>query len=419
MNNPMDLPVAPRLILRRKLLRYSRLIGGLLLVLVVLGIVLNQLRPGTVSRSQIEVATAARGTLQRSATANGKIEATERVAITSPVGGKVERVIHRAGARVMKNALLAILRNPQRELEVLARRSEVTQQMSNLYNIELTYEQRWLDYVAQLHRVEAAADAARRLLERTERLREQGMVSAAALEDAQRNLKLYTADLVATRESMARFETNRAAQKAELRNSLTRLHEGLRLAEEGLKDLRLTAPISGTLSSFDLQVGQHLAAGAVAGHVHTGNYKLVAAVDQYYLGQVVVGQSAVANQGRALVPMRVSRIAPMVANGTFEVELEAEKLLDGVTIGQVLPVSIFIAAPTQAVTIPNGPYLTETDGRWLFVIDDHNQVRRQDVMLGQRTQREVEVTSGLREGERIIVSSYKELLHHDALRIAD
>jgi len=56
---------------------------------------------------------------------------------------------------------------------------------------------------------------------------------------------------------------------------------------------------------------------------------------------------------------------------------------------------------------PHNIIINDTGGTWVFVVspDGETAVRR-PIRLGRRNNRQVEIASGLREGERVIVSNY-------------
>jgi HlyD family secretion protein len=54
-----------------------------------------------------------------------------------------------------------------------------------------------------------------------------------------------------------------------------------------------------------------------------GRNKLVAQVDEFYLGRVAPGQIASADWGGRSYRLKVAKIYPQVRNGTFEVDLSS------------------------------------------------------------------------------------------------
>ena len=74
--------------------------------------------------------------------------------------------------------------------------------------------------------------------------------------------------------------------------------------------------------------------------------------------------------------------------------------------------------PAPALLLPDGAYLAESGGAWVFV-QDGSEARQRMVVLGRHAGGQVEVLSGLAPGERVIVSSYAEFGDASRLRLVD
>jgi HlyD family secretion protein len=184
----------------------------------------------------------------------------------------------------------------------------------------------------------------------------------------------------------------------------------LELVQESLGDLSLTAPISGQLTVFDLNVGAVLAPGQRIGQVDTvGSFKIIALVDEFYLGRISIGQPASVDIGGRSYDLEVSKVYPNVRDRQFQVDLTFSGAApDGLRRGQTVRPRIELGETAESVVIANGPYYDETGGLWVLVASpDGASATRRDVTLGRRNPEFVEVLSGLSPGERVITSSYQ------------
>src|SRR3546814_5009820 len=99
--------------------------------------------------------------------------------------------------------------------------------------------------------------------------------------------------LAAVKNSQSTDERLQASQLAQQRAAATSLESSLEIARRNLDALNLRAPVTGQLSGFSIQVGQSLQQGERIGQVDSpGRNKLIAGVDEFYLGRVAVGQKA-------------------------------------------------------------------------------------------------------------------------------
>ena len=196
------------------------------------------------------------------------------------------------------------------------------------------------------------------------------------------------------------------------------MQSGLALARANLDALSLRAPVSGTLSGFSIQIGQSLQRGERIGQIDSpGRNKLIAGVDEFYLGRVQIGQKAEAEVNGKRFQTRVTKIYPQVQNGQFQVDLQflGDEPKD-LQRGQTLQVKLTLGDPAPARLIPNGAFYNETGGSWVFVVapDGRSAVKRQ-VRLGRRNSDFIEVLDGLDPGERVITSPYTGFADKDRL----
>jgi HlyD family secretion protein len=187
------------------------------------------------------------------------------------------------------------------------------------------------------------------------------------------------------------------------------MQSGLSIARDNLDALNLRAPVAGQLSGFSVQVGQSLQRGERVGQIDSpGRNKLIAGVDEFYLGRVQIGQKAQLDVGGKRYLTKVSKIYPQVQNGQFQVDLLflGDEPVD-LQRGQTLQARLTLGDPTPARMIPNGAFYNETGGAWVFVVspDGRSAVKR-NVRLGRRNTDTIEVLEGLDPGERVITSPY-------------
>jgi HlyD family secretion protein len=220
------------------------------------------------------------------------------------------------------------------------------------------------------------------------------------------------------RRAQATDERLQSSQLAQLRASAAALNASLGIARASLDALNIRAPVDGQLTAFSIQVGQSMNRGERLGQIDSaGRSKLVAQVDEFYLGRVAPGQIAAADWSGKTYRMKVAKIYPQVRNGTFEVDFHfigAEP--SDIQRGQTLQTKLTLGDPAPALLIPNGAFYNETGGAWVFVVtpDGKEAVKRQ-VRLGRRNADYIEVLEGLDPGEKVVTSPYTGFADKDRL----
>jgi HlyD family secretion protein len=179
--------------------------------------------------------------------------------------------------------------------------------------------------------------------------------------------------------------------------------------------------VAGQLSGFSIQLGQSVQRGERLGQIDSaGRSKLVADVDEYYLGKVVVGQSATMEADGKTYRLRVGKIYPQVRGGQFQVDLVFEGAEPAsLQRGQTLQAKLILGDSSRATLLPTGGFFNDTGGNWVFVVDRGGKsATKRQVEIGRRNADYFEVLSGLRPGERVIISSYSGLVDKDHLSLA-
>ncbi len=346
---------------------------------------------------EVEVATVntrAAGAQASVLNASGYVTARRRATVSSKVTGKVIEVNVEEGMAV-------------REGQVLARLDDATVRAT----LALARAQRDAA-IRSIPEVEVRLAEAELTLSRRERLRADGLVTDAELDQARAEVNSLRARLAAAREQVTVAERQVALQETELDNTIIR------------------APFSGVAISKDAQPGEMVSpVSAGGGFTRTGistivdmsSLEIEVDVNESYINRVTPGQpvSAVldaypdwqiparvitmvptADRQKATVLVRIGfdrpggsgaidpRILPdMGAKVTFLREAEA----DGTTATR--PVAL---VPKAAVRAENG-------ASYVFVVQQETVQRRAIQTAGTDGDR-VEVTAGLTGGERIVMS---------------
>lgn len=335
-------------------------------------------------------------------------------------GGRVEKVLVEDGAMVAKGQLLAVLSNSDLQLNLLARQADVSREINSMRSQELALTQTRLQTEREVLEAQLATKKAQRQYELQKPLAERGFVAKRAFRDSED-------DYYSNRDRLAVLERTRSedvrlqsSQLAQLRASAASLNASLGIAHATLDALKLRAPVDGQLTAFSIQLGQSLQRGERLGQIDSaGRNKLVADVDEFYLGKVVIGQRASLEQNGRTFLLKVAKVYPQVRNGQFQVDLTFEGAEPQVQRGQTLQAKLVLGDPAPALLVPNGSWYTDTGGAWVFVVvPGGGSAVRRDVRLGRRNTTMVEVLDGLQPGERVITSPYTGFTDKTRLSIA-
>jgi HlyD family secretion protein len=372
----------------------------------------------TVAAERLTVSAVTKGTFDDFLPLRARVEPLVTVYLDAVEGGRVEKVMVEDGAIVQQGQLLAVLSNSDLALNLLARQSDVSREVNSMRSQELALAQTSIGDERAVIEAQLAADKARRQYEMQKPLVEKGFIPAKVFNDSRDEYVANRRRAEVLRRSQAVNRRLQTSQLAQLRASNASLSGSLDIARATLDALNIRAPVSGQLTAFSIQVGQSLNRGERLGQVDSaGRNKLVASVDEYYLGRVQPGQTATVESGGKTYRVQVAKIYPQVRNGVFEVDLTfvgAEP--PALNRGQTLQTKLTLGDPTPALLIPNGAFYNETGGAWVFVVaPGGDEAVKRNVRLGRRNADFIEVLEGLEPGERVITSPYTGFADKDRL----
>lgn len=405
----MDTVVAAR---RRLPLRTAILGGVLVIGLVGVGagwLATSRATSQTVNAANLTISTVRRGSFDDFVPLRARVTPSVTVYLDAVEGGRIDRVLVEDGSAVVAGQPLAILSNATLQLDVIAREADVSQQLNNLRVQELDLQRSRLENRRNLAEADWQMNKAARQLDRDTRLAAGGWVSGRALKDSQDEARYLTERRSVTAETLATEERLQASQLAQLRSAASGLSANLRLARASLDALTIRAPVAGQVSGFAPQVGQSLARGERLGQIDSaGRNKLVADIDEFYLGRVTPGQRASVEWNGRTWPLTVAKIYPQVKGGTFTADLRFDSTEPpALQRGQSLAPRLTLGDPVPATLVANGGFYQDSGGAFVFVVGkDGVSAEKSPVRLGRRNPDAVEVLGGLAPGDRVITSPY-------------
>ncbi len=337
------------------------------------------------------------------------VRATAAPALTTFVnavsGGQIDRLLVQDGTVVAAGQALATLVNPSLKLDILTREATIASQLGTVSADDLALRRSRLDRATQTSGAAYDVVKARRDLSVQQQLHDQGFVSDAGVASTREAAEYQDRHLAQLRSGETTENAIAALQARRLAETRARLSGNLAAVEASLDALTLRAPVAGRLTNFTVQPGQTLKAGDPAGQIDSARaWKLIADVDEYYLGRVAVGQRAEREGGTHLV---VSRVLPAVTDGRFRIELRfVGPPPAGLNRGQTSDVRVTLGATRAALVAPVGGWLDSGGGTSALVVDaDGRHARRRAIRTGTRNPEQVEILSGLAAGDRIVTSS--------------
>jgi len=206
-------------------------------------------------------------------------------------------------------------------------------------------------------------------------------------------------------------------QYLQAKNGKESLEKKLETLQEQYKMTKIYSPLTGTVDEVLLKEGEMAAAGFGAVRVvQLSNLKLKVDLSEIYISRIRKNDPVLVSLPAAGMEMelKISSVSQVIDpdNRTFQIEIKIPGSVKGIKPNMLAVLRINDYSNDQALTVPpNIIQETETD-RFLFVAVEENgtwYAHKRIVTVGMSYGNLAEITSGLREGERVVTVGYQSL----------
>jgi multidrug efflux pump subunit AcrA (membrane-fusion protein) len=345
-----------------------------------------------------------RMSVQREVDLSGTLLSPEQAKISSEVAGIVREVRVQLGTEVRAGDVL--VRLEPRELQFAADRAEsALRQAEAQLGIDRAHDKQPPpdEQIASVRQAIANRDDARQAFERAQSLNGRGLLTRADRDTAETRLKVSEANYQAALDTVH-----------SLKASLQDRRASYELAQKKLADAVIKAPVAGSISERLVQPGEFIRENTpVATIVQMSPLKLKTAIQEKHASLIRPGQ-AVEFDVEAFLDRKftgkIAYISPAVdqATRTFPVEAmvdNADRLLKP---GFFAKGVVLTSVDDQVLAVPEDAVSTLAGVSTVYVIES-GKARQQQIALGARQNKLIEVTSGLKGDEMLATANLNQL----------
>lgn len=401
-----------------------------LVVLVLGGIVawlVLQPKDDSYVLSSYTTAQVGKSDLSDSVEVTGNVAVQREDTIVSPAAGMVASVQVEIGDWVGKGQLVAAIQaddldDDLRDLEATLSSTQREQERSV---VQHSFEMKSFD--RQQPTLERAVETAQKDYNQTKELfalKARSQTELDAAEDTLEKTKTALEDLKNEREeNVSLYDLNQKSYAADISLYQTRIAS----LKKDIADTKVKSTVAGQVLSVDVQEGSWISQYAsllTIGDVK--NPEVIVSVPETQISKVATGQSSVITISGRTYDGTVKRIgATATADSsnyaaTVEVRLGFKTVPDNVAPGTSATVDILTGTKTGALVLPRGPFYTSGERSYVYVVgNDGTTATKTQVTYGLILADKVEIASGLKEGDRIVSSTYTDFLSRDTIQLAE
>lgn len=356
------------------------------------------------SVSSLRIAEIKRGTLTRDVSAQGKVVAAQAPTLYATAPGTVTLLTH-AGDKVEKDQVLAEVDSPEltnklqqeqatlSSLDIEVGRAGIDARQKELL-AKKTIEQAQIDRLTAAREVERKAQAFK-------------MGAMPEIEVLRAKDALAKADLDVTHaQADAHLQNETAA--FELKTKRLALERQKLLVADLSRQvdlLKVRSPVAG-------QVGQLLVQQKANVPINTGlvtvidltSLEIELQVPEVFAHDLSIGMPAEISEGAQKYKGELSAVSPEVVNGQViaRVRFAADKPA-GLRQSQQLTTRILIDERPNVLMVERGSFVDSGAGRIAYLVHD-GIAERKPIQVGATSLNAVEIVSGVKEGDRIVIS---------------
>jgi HlyD family secretion protein len=356
---------------------------------------------------RLQVATVVRGDLQRDVSAQGRIVAANHPRLYSPAQGIVSLTV-KAGEAVKAGQVLATITSPDLKSQLAQEQARLQSMESDLSRSDLAARQQNQgdEQTVKLRRV--SLEAAKRDLQRAEKLRADGLINQVDYERARDAVHIAEVQLEQADKGGSLGRESRDFEVQDRRRQVERQRLVVAELERRVGELVVRAPFDGLIATLDAQDRDAVAQNApLLTIVDLSKFEVQVEIPESYAGEAAPGTPATISYGGREVPGTLTAVSPEVRGGQVEATVQFKESPEGLRQSQRVSVRLIFETRPNVLKVARGPFLEGGGGHKVYVLAD-GLATLQPIRVGATSVSEVEIVDGLKEGDRILLSDMEQ-----------
>ena len=402
---------------KKKIIRYA--VTGVAMVVVIC--VLVSLMRTTVREGDLEFSTVDRGTIEVSVSASGKVVPAFEEIINSPINTRIVEVYKKGGDSVDVGTPILKLDLQSTETEYKKLLDEEQMRKYKLAQLRVNNETTLKDLAMQVKVKEMTLNRMQVELRNECYLDSIGSGTTDKVRQAELSVNVAQLELEQLRQQLANEREVLDAEYKVQELDFSIFRKGLAEMKRTLDDARVRSPRKAILTYINNQIGAQVTEGSqIAVISDLSHFKVEGEIADSYGDRVAAGSRAVVKVGSTQLDGVVSSVTPLSKNGviSFTVQLEDDSH-SRLRSGLKTDVYVMNAVKEDVLRIANSSYYVGRGEYELFVRTSDNELEKRTVQLGESNFEYVEVLSGLRPGEEVVVSDMNQYRNKNTLKLKD
>jgi len=389
-----------------KLKRQALWLGGAAGILVLFAFLLSTWRSSdaSVSAARLRIAEVTRGTLVRDASVNGRVVAAVSPTLYAKASSTVNLKVA-AGDTVKQGQVLAVLESPDLSDALKRERSTYEQLKAEVARQQILAKKQKLLAQKEADTAEIDRLSAQRTLERYDSVGQVGIIAKIDYQKAKDALQ--SSEVRAKHAAQAAVLEGDDVQLAlqTKKNELERASLALGEAQRRVEELTVRAPVDGFIGTLNVQNRMVVAANApLMTLVDLSKLEVEIEVPETYVADLGLGMNAEVQLPSGTATGKLSALSPEVVKNMVlaRVRFDGEQP-KGLRQSQRVTARLLIEEKPNVLMVARGPFVESEGGRYAYVVRD-GIATRTPVKMGATSISAVEILSGLKQGDKVVVA---------------
>lgn len=393
------------------------------LLLLLASVTFAMRRPPIVALSELWLGTVEVGDVEKTVSGQGMLIPGNLVTISSASGGTVSQLHQHAGAVVARNQLLVSLDSPELKQKLMAAEKVHAEDAARLAQMESELLAEQLDLEAAASDLEDQVSLAEYELAGMADLAAKNVISVLQHRKAEAAATSLNRKLKQARSRLEQFKGARVSRTQAVRLASELGRQELLALRKQQEDLQVRSPEAGVLYELAENVteGAPILPGSIVARISTSDtLDVELKVSSSVVAAIAPGEQMTVDTGRKELIAKVTRIDPRAIQGDVRVTASLLKSEPGLELRPGQAVTGWIVTGT----VPNRTYVIKPIGvdehseSTVFVLsEDGKYADRVAVKFAGRVGKFLEIESGLKRGQRVVLSDVKNFKNTDRLRL--
>jgi HlyD family secretion protein len=394
---------------RRK--RNALIAAGALVAVALITLGLSRLKPAapTVERQTVWIDTVQRGSMLRQVRGSGTLVPIDSAVrfISAQVEGRIERIPNLPGVTVAPDTLLMEMSNPEVEQNAAEALAQLKAAQADANNLRAQLATQLLNQQSLVSGAKSNSAQADLQAEANKKLASDGLIPDLTLKLSLLKAEELRKQVAIEDNKFKQNEKSAGAQEAGQQSRVDQLAALYDLRKRQIDSLRVKAGLAGVLQEVPVQVGQRVTAGTTLARVaRPDQLKAQLRIPETQAKDVRPGQRASVDTRNGIASGVVARVAPSVQDGTVLVDVTLQgPLPQGARTDLSVDGTIEIERLENVLYVGRPAYGQAQSKVEMFKLTEGGkEAQRVPVMLGRSSVNTIEIVSGLKPGDQVILS---------------